>query len=137
MIDKVKEILGRQLAHYGVSNRIVSIVAYEVCQLFPKSPDNPEGEELAIIDKAMAETGKIDLGSFAKYVDESGLLTDYKLYFRGFNLHISDIYKKHIFDDIVKDQRDLTASIENASFLQWLEHHGNKGQVELFKEGIK
>lgn len=34
------------------------------------------------------------------------LLNDYNLYFRGFNLHIPDVIKEHIFDDIIKAQRD-------------------------------
>lgn len=39
-------------------------------------------------------------------VREKLLLTDYKLYFRGYNLHISDVIKKHIFEDIAKAQQD-------------------------------
>lgn len=42
------------------------------------------------------------------------LLTDYPLYFRGYSLHISSEIKKHIFDDIVRDQRSLTASLKGA-----------------------
>ena len=41
-----------------------------------------------------------------KEIRERARLTDYKIYFRGYSIHISDSVKKHIFDDIVKDQQD-------------------------------
>jgi len=53
------------------------------------------------------------------------LLTDYKLYFRGYNLHISDVIKKHIFENITKSQLAKDSEYYEAE------------KVKAFEAGIK
>ena len=75
-------------------------------------------------------------------ISEDRLLTGYSLYFRGFNLHFSDIIKRRIFKDIVEDQlaKDLeweakTASIKDAEIKRLKEDH--ERELQMFGEDFR
>lgn len=59
--------------------------------------------------------------------DEGGLLKYDDVYFRGYGEHLASYAKEHIFEDITKDQKDLTTSIKDAE-IEAL-HRERKGEV--------
>ncbi len=73
-------------------------------------------------------------------------LTDYKIHFRGYNLHVSDATMKHIFESITQDQiaklqayyRDMTDRSVKVKLLQLLARVHNltaQGKnIDYFKE---
>jgi len=61
------------------------------------------------------------------------LLTDYKLYFRGYNLHISDVIKKHIFENITKSQLAKDSEYYEAEKVKAFEA-GRKEVVECVED---
>ncbi len=99
--DDVKKILSDWDLDVGLDDEEEEEVATEICRLFKP---NPESCPICHGSQVVMRNGRsFHCGCWQK-PDEGLLLTDYKLYFRGWNLHISDATKKQIFEDIIKAQ---------------------------------
>jgi len=112
-IEKIKKILGRYYIE-KTQGAPVEIVAEEICQQFPKSPDNPDGYEPKPDISGWKDDG-VTLTYDEPKPDEK-LLTDeqiYEILGANKNCNLPYVYSKWL-GLLLKAQNAKTASIKDA-----------------------